>query len=902
MISKSKGKGIILAQQETESITNEVVDKSGSPKRDIIMIHNSSLMTESAMNITPKKKDTSKWKRAAREGQNMQRIRGIPSSLQRALAISNVGRKIAKGNSSSLSGKKLSGRIGKETKVCGHKAESVKNNLRFSDGFLVDCRGKSGSLMLMWRSELMGTILSYSAGHIDARFRQTIEDCDLYDLGSTGPKLTWNNRREGNGNVKERLDRFFADFCWRDRFSHAVVEHLSFNSSDHRAIILHFEKDVRSHNRCSQAFRFEPFWLKEKHLGSVVKKVWNESDEVRSSVFDLSLTKAPSPDGFQAIFFQKLWSVIGKDFSDVCLFILNDAAPIREFNFINVILIPKVHNPTSLNEFRPIALCNVVYKTVAKMLASRLKNLLQDLISPHQSAFIPGGQIFDNVMVVFESLHPISRKKSGRKGLMALKLDMSKGYDRVEWSFLRAVLTKMNFLSDWIGVVMDCVSSSNLSFVLNGRNVGSVTPSRGLRQGCPLSPYLFLFCAEAFSGLISDSEKNGRGLGLKCCHGAPTISHNENDLGSVLKKVWNESDEVRSSVFDLSLTKAPGPDGFQAIFFQKLWSVIGKDFSDVCLFILNDAAPIREFNFINVILIPKVHNPTSLNEFRPIALCNVVYKTVAKMLASRLKNLLQDLISPHQSAFIPGGQILDNVMVVFESLHSISQKKSGRKGLMALKLDMSKAYDRVEWSFLRAVLTKMNFPSDWIGVVMDCVSSSNLSFVLNGRNVGSVTLSRGLRQGCPLSPYLFLFCVEAFSGLISDSEKNGRGLGLKCCHGAPTISHLFFVNDSIMICKASMEHSLSIMKILETYERGSGQQINLHKSSISFSLNIDVLTRSGIQQQLGIEDCNCKDRYLELPSMMGRNKKRLFNDIKEKCGRRFGHGMEVSSCLEERRF
>ncbi|KAK2660061.1 hypothetical protein Ddye_006594 [Dipteronia dyeriana] len=127
-----------------------------------------------------------------------------------------------------------------------------------------------------------------------------------------------------------------------------------------------------------------------------------------------------------------------------------------------------------------------------------------------------------------------------------------------------------------------------------------------------------------------------------------------------------------------------------------------------------------------------MHNTTSPNDFRHIALCSVVYKTVSKILASRLKSLLPELISPHQSAFVPGRPIFENVLVAFESLHSIARKKAGKKGLMALKLDMSKAYDRVEWNFLRVVMSKMNFPPVWISLVMDCVSSASLSFVLNG--------------------------------------------------------------------------------------------------------------------------------------------------------------------------
>ncbi|KAK2634702.1 hypothetical protein Ddye_029498 [Dipteronia dyeriana] len=131
-------------------------------------------------------------------------------------------------------------------------------------------------------------------------------------------------------------------------------------------------------------------------------------------------------------------------------------------------------------------MCNVVYKIVAKVLASRIKILLPGLISPNQSSFVPRRQIFDNVLVAFKSFYSIARKKVGKRGLTALKLDMSKAYGRVEWNFIRVIMLKMSFPTAWVDLVMDCVSLTSLSFVLNGRNVGSVVPSRGLRQGCQL--------------------------------------------------------------------------------------------------------------------------------------------------------------------------------------------------------------------------------------------------------------------------------------------------------------------------------------------------------------------------------------------------------------------------------
>ena len=140
---------------------------------------------------------------------------------------------------------------------------------------------------------------------------------------------------------------------------------------------------------------------------------------------------------------------------------------------------------------------------------------------------------------------------------------------------------------------------------------------------------------------------------------------------------------------------------------------------------------------------------------------------------------------------------------------------------MVLKLDRSMAYDRVEWGFLYAVMERIRFPQSWISVVMDCISSSNLSFLLNGKSIGCMVPSRGLRQGCPLSPYLFILCAKALSSLIRKSEGNGRTLGIRCTRGSPLVSHLFFVDDNLL-GKALKDSSSLVRNLMGVYERCSG--------------------------------------------------------------------------------
>ena len=168
-------------------------------------------------------------------------------------------------------------------------------------------------------------------------------------------------------------------------------------------------------------------------------------------------------------------------------------------------------------------------------------------------------------------------------------------------------------------------------------------------------------------------------------------------------------------------TKAPGPDGMPALFFQHYWHVIGKDVIHFVRQILNGNINSSLINKTFITLIPKNKTPTTPKDFRPISLCNVIFKIVSKVVVNRLKELLPSIIHGAQSAFVSGRMIPDNIVVAFEHFHYMKKRKrNGGKGYVALKLDISKAYDRIEWSFLEQMLISLGFHRDWVSCYELC--------------------------------------------------------------------------------------------------------------------------------------------------------------------------------------
>lgn len=198
----------------------------------------------------------------------------------------------------------------------------------------------------------------------------------------------------------------------------------------------------------------------------------------------------------------------------------------------------------------------------------------------------------------------------------------------------------------------------------------------------------------------------------------------------------------------------------------------------------------------------------------------------------------------------------------------MKRKKKGQDGEVALKLDISKAYERVSWAYLKCRMELMGFDQHWIRWMPLCVTTVEYKVNLNGTLVGPVTPGRGLRQGDPLSPYLFLLCVEGISHKLMEAAANKEINRCRINSQAPAVTHLLFADDSFLFFKAKMEEAQAVKSLLDSYKSFSGQAINYQKSGIFFSTNVRRVKQLEIMNVLAVNKDLRESNYLGLPSLV----------------------------------
>ncbi|KAG7564362.1 Reverse transcriptase domain [Arabidopsis suecica] len=325
-----------------------------------------------------------------------------------------------------------------------------------------------------------------------------------------------------------------------------------------------------------------------------------------------------------------------------------------------------------------------------------------------------------------------------------------------------------------------------------------------------------------------------------------------------------------------------GLDGYSVEFFRSCWHVVGPELVEAVAEFFRTGQILNKWNATTLILIPKIPNASSTSEFRPISLCNTVYKVISKLLAGRLQTLLPCFISNSQSAFLPGRLLAENVLLASELVNGYGRKNIGPSGM--LKVDLRKAFDSVKWEFILAILRALHFPDRFTAWISQCISTPQFSVSVNGQTSGYFKSSRGLRQGDPISPYLFVLAMEVFSRLMRSSFAAGF-----INHHPKTkeldISHLMFADDVMVFFDGSMFSLQGIADTMDTFASWSGLRMNCDKTQL-FTAGLSPLESTELASS-GFSIGSLPIRYLGLPLMCRKLRISEFSPLIDKMTKKF---------------
>eukprot|EP00253_Pinus_taeda_P022901 PITA_22901 len=320
-------------------------------------------------------------------------------------------------------------------------------------------------------------------------------------------------------------------------------------------------------------------------------------------------------------------------------------------------------------------------------------------------------------------------------------------------------------------------------------------------------------------------------------------------------------EEVEEAVRNMPNEKEPGPDGFTINFYKACWNIVKHDIWEIVEDSRRSKTILKSLNSTFIALVPKVEEANTPEKFRPIALCNVIYKIISKVIANRLKMILPGIISQEQSGYVEGRQILDNILLAQEMIHSLhSRKEAG----MLMQLDLSKAYDKVSWTYLEAILEAFGFSKQWIKWILALIKSPRYSILVNGAPSAPFSPSRGIRQGDPLSPFLFVILMEGLSRLIAKRKADGQIKGLQPIRSCPATTHQQFVDDTMLHGTPTVQEAIAYRNILHLFSKASGMEINFSKSTIFF-FNTHQAVQSHLSRLLGFKIGSLPSRYLGAP-------------------------------------
>ncbi|XP_016206246.1 uncharacterized protein LOC107646584 [Arachis ipaensis] len=271
------------------------------------------------------------------------------------------------------------------------------------------------------------------------------------------------------------------------------------------------------------------------------------------------------------------------------------------------------------------------------------------------------------------------------------------------------------------------------------------------------------------SGVYDATLEARRKALVTCCERWDGLVDMISEEDSVTLEVLPSVEEIREAVWDCESSKAPGSDGYNMNFIKKCWDEIGAEFTAAVTDFFQTSRLPKDSNVTWVALAPKFVGAKEIKDLRPISMVGCVYKVISKVLVRRMRSVMPGLVGETQSAFVKDRKIHDGALIACETVHWLKERK---KEAAIIKLDFQKVYDRVKWNFVDIVLQKMGFGRKWREWVMECVGTTSISVLVNGSPTKPFKIERGLRQGDPLSPFLFVLVVDVLHRMIGEAVRN----------------------------------------------------------------------------------------------------------------------------------
>uniref|UniRef100_A0A2N9G7V8 Reverse transcriptase domain-containing protein n=1 Tax=Fagus sylvatica TaxID=28930 RepID=A0A2N9G7V8_FAGSY len=368
-----------------------------------------------------------------------------------------------------------------KTKVKSPRIENLKAGMGFSNCFSVDSINKAGGLAIFWKQGVEMEVVFSNHNVIAA----LISSDPLDHVWLLLAVVAKDSEKKGGSSKGSYSSRSFQR--WQNLFQKAGVRHLMAHNSDHNPIALDTHLDL---SQGSKPFRFEAMWVRDDSSKEVVRQAWDvqisDPDEIKVVVWEMNSHKAPSPDGFPGLFFKKYWDTVGSQVIAAVQSFFRDGCLLKQLNHTFITLIPK-------------------------------------RLDPSQTAFVPKRWIAENMVLAQEVVHSFNQMKR-KKGYVGFKLNFKKAHDSLEWEFILSMLRAMGFDQKVIMLIHQCISIVHYTHLLNGTKSSSIEPSRRLRQGDPLSPFLFIMCADVLARMINREVLRGAIKGVKVNPGADAIS------------------------------------------------------------------------------------------------------------------------------------------------------------------------------------------------------------------------------------------------------------------------------------------------------------------------------------------------------------------------------------------